>query len=313
MVELTKEEYNLIAKNRGIEEPQNMSTEELLNTLSRYDSRRKVKDNRKKLSEIGLEKISKTQNISKNELNKAEKLDELKGIARLRRIKNRDKLRKEDLIISLLKSESSSVEQNFKKLFNNNTNDDDDTYDGQIRSKISDIRMILSRLGNIVTKNDRKKIKKELYEIEKKENLSDKEKEKIYDDLVELVKTLDKKEKYKYHDCHDLDYYGTRDIENWFDNVNDNDYYKPILVKSSFKNNYKYYESRGDKDKKLSVKQYPYEIMPYISDLINDHKTIRNESKEWKIQITMHVNFISSKMQETLVLFLYGVITKKLG
>ena len=158
MVELTKEEYNLIAKNRGIEEPQNMSTEELLNTLSRYDSRRKVKDNRKKLSETGLEKISKTQNISKNELNKAEKLDELKGIARLRRIKNRDKLRKEDLIISLLKSESSSVEQNFKKLFNNNTNDDDDTYDGQIRSKISDIRMRLSRLGNIVTNKDRKKI-----------------------------------------------------------------------------------------------------------------------------------------------------------
>ena len=158
MVELTKEEYNLIAKNRGIEEPQNMSTEELLNTLSRYDSRRKVKDNRKKLSETRLEKISKTQNISKNELNKAEKLDELKGIARLRRIKNRDKLRKEDLIISLLKSESSSVEQNFKKLFNNNTNDDDDTYDGQIRSKISDIRMRLSRLGNIVTNKDRKKI-----------------------------------------------------------------------------------------------------------------------------------------------------------
>ena len=53
--------------------------------------------------------------------------------------------------------------------------------------------------------------------------------------------------------------------------------------------------------------------MPYLRDIINDHKTIRNESKEWKIQITMPVNFISSKMQETLVLFLYGVITKKLG
>ena len=40
----------------------------------------------------------------------------------------------------------------------NNTNDDDDTYDGKIRDKISDIRMILSRLGDIVTKNDREKI-----------------------------------------------------------------------------------------------------------------------------------------------------------
>ena len=34
--------------------------------------------------------------------------------------------------------------------------------------------------------------------------------------------------------------------------------------------------------------------MPYLSDLINDHKGIRNNSKEWKIQINMHVNFISS-------------------
>ena len=166
-----------------------MSTKELINTLNRYDSRRK----RRKLSEIGLEKIANIQNISKNELNQAKKLqrksiDELKEIARLRRIKNRDKLTKEGLIISLLKSESSDAERNYMKHFNNNTNDD--TYDDKIRGKISDIRMILSRLGNIVTKNDRKKIKKELYEIEKKENLSDKEKEKIYDDLVELVNTL---------------------------------------------------------------------------------------------------------------------------
>ena len=116
---------------------------------------------------------------------------------------------------------------------NNNTNlNNDDTYDGKIRDKISGIRMILSRLGNTITNNDRKKIKKELYEIEKKENLSDKEKEKIYDDLVELVKTLDKKEKYKYHDRDDLDYHGIRDIENLFDTDNNDDYYKPILVES---------------------------------------------------------------------------------
>ena len=72
--------------------------------------------------------------------------------------------------------------------------------------------MILSRLGNTITNNDRKKIKKELYEIENKKNLSDKEKEKIYNDLVKLVRTLNKKEKYKYHDRDDLDYHGIRDI-----------------------------------------------------------------------------------------------------
>ena len=35
-------------------------------------------------------------------------------------------------------------------------------------------------------------------------------------------------------------------------------------------------------------------IMPYLSDLINCHKAIRNESNEWKIQLNMGVNFISS-------------------
>ena len=129
--------------------------------------------------------MAKIPNISENEVNQVEKLqkksiDELKEIARLRKIKNRDKLTKESLIISLLKSESSNAERNYMKHFNNNTDDDDDdTYDGKIRGKISDIRMILSRLENTLTNNDRKKIKRQLYETEKKKNLSDKEKKRF--------------------------------------------------------------------------------------------------------------------------------------
>ena len=249
-IEFTRKELNFVAKNRGIKELQNMCTEELLNTLSRYDNKRKVKNNSKKLSKIKLEKIAKIQNISKNELSKAEKLqnksiDELRRIARLRRIKNSDNLTKEDLIISLLKSESNPVERNYMKYFNNSTNDD--TYDDKIKGKINDIRIILSRLGNIVTKNDRKKIKKELYEIEKKQNLSDNEKEKIYDHLLELANKFDKKEKYKRSDHDDEDYFGINELENLFGDVDNDDYYKPVLVRSSFKKRYKYYESRGDK------------------------------------------------------------------
>ena len=283
-----------------------MSTKKLINTLNRYDSKRKGE----KLSKIGLGKVAKIPNISENEVNQAEKLqrksiDELKGIARLKRIKNRDRLTKEGLIISLLKSESSYAERNCMKHFNNNT--DDDTYDDKIRGKISDINMIFSRLGNIVTKNDRKKIKKELYEIEKKQNLSDNEKEKIYDHLVKLANTLDKKEEYKHSDHDDLDYFGIKELENLFGDIDNDDYYKPVLIKSSFKNNYKYYESRGDKDKKLSMKPYLYKIMPYLSDLINDHKTIRNNSNEWKIQINMHVNFVSSNdTGETRTIFVWS-------
>ena len=94
------------------------------------------------------------------------------------------------------------------------------------------------------------------------------------------------------YDRDDLDYYGIREIENLFDAVSEEDYYKPILVKSSFKGNYKYYESRGDKEKRLSVRQYLNKITPHLYDLINDQKIAR---RAWKIQISMLFNFISSK------------------
>ena len=161
IIELTRKAYILVAKSRGIKEPQNMPTEELLNTLRIYHSKRKVKNNSKKLSKIKLEKITKIQNIWKNELSKAEKLqnksiDELRWFARLRRTKNYDNLTKEDLIISLLKSESNPAKRSYMKYFNNSTSND--AYDDKIKSRTNDIRIILSRLGNIATKNDRKKI-----------------------------------------------------------------------------------------------------------------------------------------------------------
>ena len=116
MAELTIKEYNIIAKNRGIIDPQKMSTKELLSTLSRYDNRRKARNTRRKLLNIGLEKIAKIQNISKFELIRAQKLqrksiDELKDIARWRRIKKIKKLTKKDLIIVLLKSKASIEEK----------------------------------------------------------------------------------------------------------------------------------------------------------------------------------------------------------
>ena len=60
------------------------------------------------------------------------------------------------------------------------------------------------------------------------------------------------KEEYNLYDRDDFDYYGIRDIENLFDEVTEENYYKPIFVKSSHKGNYKHYESNGDIEKKLS-------------------------------------------------------------
>ena len=72
---------------------------------------------------------------------------------------------------------------------------------------------------------------------------------------------------------------------------NDKDYYKPIIVKSAFNNNYVKYERNGDKDKILTLKEYLDMIRPYLLDIINDHKN----KGEWKIQLTAVINFISSK------------------
>ena len=70
--------------------------------------------------------------------------NELEKIAKIRRIKNYEDMIKEDLIISLLKSKQSIVE-----LFNNNL----------YNNEISDIRRILNRLRDILSKKDKKKLK----------------------------------------------------------------------------------------------------------------------------------------------------------
>ena len=104
-----------------------------------------------------------------------------------------------------------------------------------------------------------------------------------------MINILNKKEEYKYSKYDDPDYFGKRDIENFFIHINHADYYKPTLVKSSFKKNYEYYEIRGNRDKKLSVKQYLTKIMPHLTDLMNGKK---NKDNEQKIQLSMGVNFM---------------------
>ena len=60
-------------------------------------------------------------------------------------------------------------------------------------------------------------------------------------------------------------------------------------IKGVFNDNYVEYESNGDKDKRLSIEEYLNMIRPYLTNIIDDHKD------EWKIQLTMEINFISIK------------------
>ena len=76
-IKFTRKELNLVAKDRGIKNPQNMSTEELLDALIKYDSEHEVKNNRKKLEKMDLKKLLKYktfQKISKNYLSMAKQL-----------------------------------------------------------------------------------------------------------------------------------------------------------------------------------------------------------------------------------------------
>ena len=120
--------------------------------------------------------------------------------------------------------------------------------------------------------------------------------------LKKLEEDFDRLEKHRHWDNDDIYYKGIRQIENLFDEINE-DCYKPIKTKGAFKDNYIKYESRGDKDKILSVREYLYRIMP-LEDMINNHKApIRDSngviiedklSGEWKIQLTMPINLVSS-------------------
>ena len=50
----------------------------------------------------------------------------------------------------------------------------------------------------------------------------------------------------------------------------------PIRTKKAFNGNYIKYERKGDKDQNVSPKKYLDMIRPYLSDIINNHKTPKN-------------------------------------
>ena len=208
-------------------------------------------------------------------------LDDSEKTLILPRIKNYDKLSKKDLVYTLLRSESDPIESNYEKYITNNT-------DNEIKGKINNFRITLSRLGNIITKNDRKKIRDGLYDTEKKKDIQKLKQKGIIIVLLNQQILQIKNEEYKHSNYDDLDNFGIRDIQKLFINIDDSDYYQPILVKSSFNNNYAYYKIRGDKHKSLPINNCLYMIIPELAELINKKKS----NNELKIQLSMGVNFM---------------------
>ena len=63
--------------------------------------------------------------------------------------------------------------------------------------------------------------------------------------------------------------------------------------------------SNGDKNKIPSTDEYLNEIRSYLSKMIHDHKI----QGEWKIQLTIAINFCSSKDASETCTMLRKVIT----
>ena len=94
---------------------------------------------------------------------------------------------------------------------------------------------------------------------------------------MKYIKNLEKLQKYRYNITYGLKYL-FNDEEN---------YYEPIEIKSAVDGSYVEYESRGDRKAMLSLDEYLNTIIPYLRDMIDDHKA----RGEWKIQLTMKINF----------------------
>ena len=71
-----------------------------------------------------------------------------------------------------------------------------------------------------------------------------------------------------------------RNIKNLFEHEKEEEnYHKPVRVSNFWSNTYIECKSNGDRNKTLSVEEYPNKVRPYLKDIINNLK----KSDTWKI------------------------------
>ena len=144
-----------------------------------------------------------------------------------------------------------------------------------INNAIKEVRELFNGLGSNLSREETKRIRKEIYKKEtvynslnENDSLTNKKKNALKNIgrcLMNFKKYLEKLQKYQDNITYGLDYL--------FNEVNEEDHYEPKEIKSAFNGSYILYESRGDKDNKLALYEYFDIIKPYLKDLIDNHKT----------------------------------------
>ena len=168
---------------------------------------------------------------------------------------------------------------------------------------VKEARKLFNELRNSFSREEIKDIRGKLHkkeavynilkEKEQKTGLTKKDKnllERIGEYFNKLNSDLRKLKRHCHNIIHDTEYNGMEEIKHLFDNINEEDYYKPIKIKHAFDDNYIEFESRGDKYNNLSLEEYLNIIRPYLRDMIDNHKALG----EWKIQLIMRIIFVSS-------------------
>ena len=85
-----------------------------------------------------------------------------------------------------------------------------------------------------------------------------------------------------------------RDIKTLF---KQEDYYKPVIAGHLWNNNYIKYESNGDKNKNLSIKEYLHKIKPYLKVIINN--TWKSDTRKIQLTIAIILFLLKALMKNT--------------
>ena len=126
-------------------------------------------------------------------------LNELRLIAKMRPIKNYKNMSKKRLLSTLDESKSAGSRNNFDN------------------ARIKKIREDFNRLRDRFLKPKIREIRRNLYEIENKKNLSKSKIKEIEQNLIELEEILFKLN--KFYDYDDIEYKEIRDVQNLFNGV----------------------------------------------------------------------------------------------
>ena len=102
-----------------------------------------------------------------------------------------------------------------------------DATDSELHQRTNNIRVQAAKIDNLLNKEERKIIRKELYKLEYQERFRRTQKSSAIAYLIILAFTLNNKEKYQLSEYQDYNYFGIKDIEH-LHNDEIIDYYKTI-------------------------------------------------------------------------------------